>query len=54
MIAEVSQRLPLDDWKIGPTALDQWEAEAGQLMLLEAAIACYSDSVRRSGVQSSH
>ena len=29
-IAELSQRQPLDDWKIGPKALDQWEAEAGK------------------------
>ena len=27
-IAGVSRRQPLDDWKIGPKALDQWEADA--------------------------
>ena len=41
-IAEVSQRLPLDDWKIGPKALDQWEAEAG------TAEAGTADAVRGS------
>ena len=46
-IADVSQRQPLDDWKIRPKALTNGKLRREQLMLLEAARACCRDSVLR-------
>ena len=42
-ITDVSRRQPFYDWKIGPKALDQWEAEAGTA----EAVGCNESMLKR-------